>query len=49
MKEEFESNTLSTLEDCCDFFITVLEEIHPFMDGNRRTVFLAFEAQLMHL
>jgi fido (protein-threonine AMPylation protein) len=40
---------ISTLTWSVEWFITILEHIHPFMDGNGRTCMLALESHLIHL
>jgi fido (protein-threonine AMPylation protein) len=49
MRELFKQSDLTTLRGIVTWFISVLEEIHPFLDGNRRTCFICLEAQLRHI
>lgn len=48
MKNIFQRD-LNSFNEIILFFVDVLQWIHPFQDGNRRTYFLALESQLIHI
>jgi fido (protein-threonine AMPylation protein) len=49
MREIFAQIDISTLDGIVEWFISTLEEVHPFQDGNRRTCFICLEAHLRHI